>query len=605
MMQIIRSSAGKVMTILIVGGFLLYMVYEVGMQVTGAGGQRPGELGSVNGTAIPLQAFQERTQQMEQQFRTQSGGRLTTEQVREIQDRTWDEMVGQILIDQELGRRGIRVTDDEIKFAAMNRPVPEYARQEVFMTNGQFDINKYRSYLASPQASDEVLMGLEQYYRNLIPRSKLEEQIAAGVYVSDDQLWRMYRDRTETATVEYVSLDLAKLAPGSVQVSEGEIRSYYNEHRDEFERPRTARFTVAYLATAPGERDRQAVVAHAQELRDRLAAGGDFAAAARAESSDSVSAREGGNLGTVRRGQMVAAFDSAIWALPVNEVSQLVQTQFGYHILQVTARGGDTAVVRHILLPIKKSDAELEQVDARADSLARLSETQPLERAARSVGAVLRQGVTVTDELPYIPGVGGAMEALDWAAAEVRDPTAGEHPVSDVMEGPQGFYMVRLESYLPKGRMTLAEATPAIREKLILRKKRESARAAGDQIVAAARRGTLQAAAAAKGLTVERTGPFTRLEPNRVFGLASEAVGAAFGMPLNQVSPVVETTAGLFIVRPIARTGADRATFNRDKAQMRQALIGQLRQQSVQRWLDSARRAARIKDNRDKVLRGA
>lgn len=605
MMQIIRSSAGKVMTILIVGGFLLYMVYEVGMQMTGAGGGRPGELGSVNGTAIPLQAFQERQQQAEQQFRTQSGGRLTTEEVREIQERTWNELVGQILIEQELGRRGIRVTDEEIKFAAMNRPVPEYARQEVFMTNGQFDINKYRSYLASPQASDEVLMGLERYYREAIPRSKLEEQIAAGVYVSDDQLWRMYRDRTETATVEYVSLDLAKLAPGSVQVSDAEIRSYFNEHRDEFDRPRTARFTVAYLPTAPGERDRLAVVAHAQELRARLAAGGDFAAAARAESSDSVSAREGGNLGTVRRGQMVAAFDSAVWALPVNEISQPVQTQFGYHLLQVTERGGDTAVVRHILLPIRKSDAELEQVDARADSLSKLSETQPLERAARSVGAVLRQGVTVTDELPYIPGVGAAMEALDWAAAEVRDPTSGEHPVSPVMEGPQSFYVVRLESYLPKGRMSLAEASPAIREKLILRKKRETARAAGEQIVAAARRGSLQQAAAAKGLTVQREGPFTRLEPNRVFGLASEAVGAAFGTPLNQVSPVVETTAGLFIIRPVARTAADRAVFNRDKAQMRQALIGQMRQQSVQRWLDSARRAARIKDNRDKVLRGA
>jgi len=55
------------------------------------------------------------------------------------------------------------------------------------------------------------------------------------------------------------------------------------------------------------------------------------------------------------------------------------------------------------------------------------------------------------------------MEALDWAALEVRDPTAGAHPVSDVLEGPQAFYVVRVESYLAKGRMTLAEATPGIR----------------------------------------------------------------------------------------------------------------------------------------------
>ena len=603
MMQIIRSNVGKVMTILIVGGFRAWMVYGLGMEVTGAGGGRRGELGSVNGTPVTAEAFQRRVQQLEQQFRSQGNGKITAEQERQIQDRAWDDLVGEILTQQELDRRGIRATDDEIRYAALNIPAPAYQQQEVFQTNGQFDLNKYRAYLSSPQASDEVLSELEQYYRGMIPQSKLQEQISAGVWLSDAQLWRMYRDRTETATVEYVALDLSRLSPGSVQVSDAEIRAWYAAHKDEFKRPRTARFTVAYLPTASGDRERAAVLAHAQELRAQLAAGGDFAAAARAESSDTGSARQGGSLGTVRRGQMVAAFDSAIWALPVNEISAPVRTQFGYHLVQVTARGGDTAVVRHILLPVKKSDAELETLDARSDSLGRLAETQGLERAARSVGAVLRQGVTVTDDLPYIPGVGGAMEALNWASGEARDAAPGAHPVSDVMEGEQALYVVRLESYLGKGTMSLAEATPAIREQLILKKKRERARAEGTRIVAEARHGkTLRQAAAARGLAVQTAGPFTRLEPNRVFGQATAAVGAAFGTPLGQVSDVVETSAGLFIVRPTARTAADPAQFARDRDQIRRGLTQQMRQQALERWLESARRAANIKDNRDKVL---
>jgi len=601
MMQMIRSSAGKFMTILIVGGFLVWMVYGIGMEVTGASG--PGELGSVNGTKISVEAFQRRVQEIEQQVRSQGTGRITAEEQRQIEERAWDDLVGQILTQQELDRRGIRATDDEIRYAALNIPAPAYARQEIFQTNGQFDINKYRAYLSSPQASDEVLSGLEQYYRSVIPESKLQEQIAAGVWLSDAQLWRLYRDRSETATVEYVALDLSRLAPGSVQVSDGEIRDWYNAHQDEFKRPRTARFTVAYLPTGSGERERLQTLAHAEQLRAQLAAGGDFAAAARTESADTGSARQGGSLGTVRHGQMVAQFDSAVWALPVNEVSAPVLTQFGYHLIQVTERGGDTAVVRHILLPIKKSDAEIETIDARSDSLGRLAETQSLERAARSVGAVLRQGVTVSDELPYIPGVGAATEALNWAAGEVRQADAGPHPVSDVMEGDQALYVVRLESYLPKGEMTLAEAAPTIREQLILRKKRERARAEGERMVAEVKGGkTLQQAAAARGLTVQRAGPFTRLEPNREFGQASAAVGAAFGTPLNQVSGVVETSAGLFIVRPVARTAASAAEFARDRAQIRQVLTGQMRQQAMQRWMESARRAADIKDNRDKVF---
>lgn len=606
MMQMIRSSAGKIVTIGIVGGFLVWMVYGIGMEVTGSGGGRPGQLGSVNGTPITLEAYQRHVQELEQQYRSQGGGKVTPEQEQQLQERAWTDLVNQVLVQQELDRRGIRVTNDEIVFAARNIPAPEFQQQEIFQTNGRFDIDKYRAYLASPQASDEVLSNLEEYYRNEIPQIKLNEQLSSGVYLSDAQLWRLYQDQSEQATVEYVNLDLSRLAPQSVNVSDDEIRSYYNDHKDDFKRPRTARFTVAYLGTAPTTADQQAVLAHAQQLRAQLAAGGDFAAAARTESADTGSARQGGNLGTVHKGQMVAAFDSAVWALPVNEISQPVLTQFGYHLIQVTAKGGDTAVVRHILLPIKKSDAELESIDARADTLGKLAAARGLERAARSVGATVRQGVTVTDALPYIPGVGNAVEALNWAAGEAKDAKPGEHPLSDVMEGDQGLYVVQLDSYLGKGEMTLAEATPAIREQLILDKKKAAARAAGETIVSEARHGkSLQQAAAEHGLTVQTAGPFTRFDANPALGQASPAVGAAFGTPVGQVSDVVETTGGLVIVRPTARTGADRATFDRSKAMLRETLTAQLRQQAIQRWLASARKAAKIQDDRDRVLRNA
>ena len=59
MMQMIRSNAGKLVTIIIVGGFLAWMVYGIGMEVTGSGGRRPGELGSVNGTPISLAVYQQ------------------------------------------------------------------------------------------------------------------------------------------------------------------------------------------------------------------------------------------------------------------------------------------------------------------------------------------------------------------------------------------------------------------------------------------------------------------------------------------------------------------------------------------------------------------
>jgi len=151
--------------------------------------------------------------------------------------------------------------------------------------------------------------------------------------------------------------------------------------------------------------------------------------------------------------------------------------------------------------------------------------------------------------------------------------------------------------------MTLAEATPQIREKLILEKKRAAARAAGERIVAAVRGGkTLQQAAAERGLQVQTAGPFTRTDPNPVFGQATAAVGAAFGTPVNRVSDVVESPAGLFIIRPTQVTAASRQEFETQKEQLRQMATMRLQQEQVQRWLDSVRRSAKIRDNRDKVF---
>jgi peptidyl-prolyl cis-trans isomerase D len=301
---------------------------------------------------------------------------------------------------------------------------------------------------------------------------------------------------------------------------------------------------------------------------------------------------------------MVGPFDQAIFSLPVGQLSEPVQTQFGYHLIQVTERT-DTLTVkaRHILVPVGKSDEELARLDARADSLEELAQTQGLERAARAVGATVRQGVTVSDQLPYIPGVGPALEALQWSASEWAAREGNEKPVSDVFDSEQAFYVVRVDNYLPKGRMTLAEATPQIREKLIVEKKRAQARQAGQQIVAAARGGqSLQQAAAARQLSVQTTGPFSRVSPNPVFGQATAAVGAAFGTPINRVSDVVETPAGLFIIRPTQRTPVDRRAFETQKAELRSVATMRLQQEQTQRWLDSVRRRADIEDNRDEVF---
>ncbi|HEX8362304.1 MAG TPA: SurA N-terminal domain-containing protein, partial [Longimicrobium sp.] len=235
MMEFIRSKAGKFLILPTVVFFLLFMVYGI---IAETAQTTPGELGSVNGEPISIQAYQNAVEGLTQQAQ-QAGERVTPEQQREIRERAWNELVTDILVRQEMDRRRIGVTDREIVFAAKHFPHPQLAQREIFQTNGQFDLRKYQAFLAGPQATDDILGELEGYYRTALPRQKLQRQLAAGARVTDAELWRAYQDQNERATVEYVSLDLSRLAPGQVNVSDAEVREYYESHEDRFERPRT------------------------------------------------------------------------------------------------------------------------------------------------------------------------------------------------------------------------------------------------------------------------------------------------------------------------------------------------------------------------------
>ena len=596
MMEFIRSKAGKFIIFPTVVFFLLFMVWGI---IAETGQTAPNELGSVNGEPITVLAYQNAVESLTQQAQQDGSTRMTPEERRQIRERAWDELVTDALLRQEMERRGINVTDAEIVLAAKSFPHPQISQQEIFQTNGQFDIRKYQSFLASPQASDELLAQIEGYYRAMLPRIKFQRQLAAGTRVTDAELWRAFQDQNDRATIEYVSLDLSRLAPGQVNVTDAEVRDFFRENPDRFERPRTARVTVAYIPKTVTDADRQAAVQNAVRIRQELVGGGDFAAVAARESQDPGSAQKGGDLGTFGRGQMVGAFDSVAFSLPVNEISQPVETQFGLHLIQVQERTGDQVKARHILLPIGKSQEELAKLDARADSLRTIAERSGMDRAARSVGATLRRGVTVTESLAMIPGVGPAQEVLDWAA-NPGESENGKPVLSDVFENNNALYVLQLESYAPKGRMTLAEATPQIRRDLIVRKKRAQARVAGEKMVAEVRAGrSLAQVTAARGLTVGVAGPFARVEPNPVLGQANAAIGAAFGTPVGQVSRVVETPTGLFIIRPTQRVPADRKAWEAQKVQQRASVSYQMQQGTIERWLQSARRNAEIVDNRD------
>jgi peptidyl-prolyl cis-trans isomerase D len=599
MMQLIRSGAGKIIVPVIVLAFVGWMVFEA---VVDGGASGSGELGSVNGSPITVEAYNQRFNALYAQ--AQSSGTVSAEASRRLQDQAWDQLVNELLVRQEIRRRGIGVTDREIVWAARNLPHPQLMQEEIFQTDGMFDIEKYRAFLAGPTIDGEMFAQLESYYRDWLPQERLARQLSAGRYTTDAELWRQFRHTRESVTVDFVAMDLGRIP--EPQIADADVRRYYEQNRDRFRRGERARMKVAFIPLTITEADRAATLERARELRAEITGGADFAVVARRESADPGSAAAGGDLGTFGRGQMVPEFEEAVFSLPIGAVSEPVITAFGAHLIQVQARENDEATARHILLEFEKGDEQLAQMEARLDSIRSRARTAGLQAAVAGIpGVTYRDGVEIGAESTFVPGVGSLMEALSWAADEAA---AGDgERISDVLETGEALYVVEIDEYRPAGIPPLAELTPSIRMLLAERARVAAARSLADSMAAQVRAGrTLEEVAAERGLAVERSEPFTRLEPNPRFGQANEAIGVAFGTPVGQVgAPAVarrgNAVAGVFLIRPVERIEADRREWERQKTEQRAqtAVAGQ--QERFQLWLIGAREEARIRDNRARM----
>ena len=163
MMRQMRDNTKWIMLVTAIA-FVGLMVFQWGMDITGQGGMSVGEIGKVNGTSIMYDDFNQANQRLFDQVQNSQEDPVTTQQIKDIEDAAWSEVVDQALISQELTRRGIIVTDDEIRSAARFSPPPEFQSSPAFQTDGVFDIQKYQNYAFSTTTDQMFLLQLESYY---------------------------------------------------------------------------------------------------------------------------------------------------------------------------------------------------------------------------------------------------------------------------------------------------------------------------------------------------------------------------------------------------------------------------------------------------------
>jgi peptidyl-prolyl cis-trans isomerase D len=594
MMRQMRENT-KIIMLVTALAFVALMVFEWGMDITGqsAGVQ---ELGTVNGESVSYDRYQVAYRNLYDQVSASQEEPITSQQNREIEDAAWDEVVNQVLIEQELARRGITVTEQEVVQAARFSPPPDLRTNPAFMTDGVFDLQKYQDFIDN-SADELLLLQLEAYYRDILPRGKLLRQVSEGIYFSDPQLWHLYRDANERVQIRYLPLNPDLRIPDEeIEVTPEEIEARYDETMDEFAIPARARVLAAVISKAPTAADSAASLERAQSVRQEIMEGADFAEVAARESVDDGTKDAGGDLGVFGRGAMVKPFEDASFDARVGQITEPVETSFGLHIIQVTQNWGDSVQARHILIPIERTDESEIALLTRADSLEVLGESLPLSEAAGRLDVAV-ETADLTMEFPFVTNAGRVTEGVDWALQE-----AAPGDVSPVFETTSGFYALELINREEAGFLPMADASPAIEQDLRLEQKLDMAELEGQEIAQALRSGTgMDQVALDRGLEIRTTELFSRNDFVPGLGRQNAAVGAAFGLA-SEFSDVVLTANNAYILEVVDYQPADSLAWEAQKQQQRAALTSTAQQTRLTDWLDGLRNAATIVDNREQVF---
>lgn len=262
-------------------------------------------------------------------YLTQSGKRINDEkELAKLRKDLLDQMINdRLLLIQAERDTLIKVSDKEIE-----------------QTLGE-QLDRIKSQFASEEAFQKELKaeGITEVELKRNYREKIKEQL--------------YRDK-------FISSRLSK-----VNISSREVNEFYQSYKDSLpEQPESAKLSQVLLKIEPSQKTLDSLRDFAQIIKERATGGEDFSELAKRYSQD-LRAEEGGDLGFLKKGEILPEFERQAFALNPGEIGNLVQTSLGYHIIKLEEKKDEEVHVRHILIRVQPSASDSAKVLSLADSL--------------------------------------------------------------------------------------------------------------------------------------------------------------------------------------------------------------------------------------------
>ena len=581
----------------------------------------------VNGSYIGLREYQSTYSNLVEQMRRQFGRQFSSELVEtlNLKGQALDRLINRRLILAEAGMLEFDVSREELQNAIVSYPA--------FQTNGQFDSLRYQQILRSNKLTPQ---DFEANQREDLLINKVEQFITRGTKVLESEMLSFFHHTRDRVNLAYVQIDpqdfknqvkvdeeavrdyfdkhrenyrladkrnilYVRFVPqdylAEVEVTDQEIEDSYQLHQDDYLEPKKvhARHILFRISENAKTAEIQEILDRAKKVLDLARKGDNFAELARKYSDDST-ASKGGDLGYFKSGDMVKPFADSAFSLKKGEISDLVRTRFGVHIIKVEDIKEEAvkplAAVKETVRQSLKEERGREIALQRADSFIDLSRAlDDLQKAAAEAGVEVKESGLFAAEEP-IPQLGRHPEINDiifaLRAKEISPAFSigDEQLVAQLLE----IQDSRLEEF--------AEAQEKVQEDWITEQSELLARKQAQEWLETARQeGNLAEVARRNKLKINKTGLFTTISPAPPFGNQRDMVITAFSLtPEQPVPSEVYEVDGKFIILQLEDSQpASENGFQKEKDSLAKQLLQAKKEQTFSRWINGRRQQADIK----------
>jgi peptidyl-prolyl cis-trans isomerase D len=515
-----------------------------------------------------------------------------------------DSMIFQRAMDYEAARLSMDVTPEEER-ARIQQILPAAFK------NGVWQKDEYPTLVYSQTGM--TVPQFEDYLRESMVAERFRHLVTDGITVTPTEIEQEFRRRNEKVTIQYALVKPAEIAAtiqptdaqlaayfkqnlykyqipekragqyalldmatlrSQAQVSDQALQDYYTQHLADYKVPNSVHVEHILFKTM-GKTDAEVaeIKKKAEDVLKQAKSGADFETLAKKYSEDDGSKAKGGDLGWIVEGQTVPEFQNVAFSLPVGQISGLVKTQYGFHIIRVlghqTAHTKSLDEVRSTILPIltdQKVNAEADNIATQMADAVRQSDRQPIAALAKKLNLQLGTISPVSTSDPL--GDLGIAQDVSQMLFELH---VGE--LSSPMHVNKGYVIITPTQTLPGHQATLAEVRPKVLSDYQQQKSLELASQRADQLAKEVQGGApLDKAAKALGLEVKTSDPFSRTGSIPDIGTADQ-IESAFDMTVGQVSAPKSVGGNWVVYKVVAHQSANPDDLAKQKTDIQQQLL--------------------------------